>query len=102
VDGWEVADLDGNDRPDLVAAGGGGVWVRLNTPGLCNVQFVRNLTLSAAKNKLALVNCRVGRVRHASSRRIKKGRVISQKPKFGTVLRGGARVSLVVSRGPRR
>jgi hypothetical protein len=97
-DGREVADLDGDGRPDLFGADGGGVWVRLNTPGLCNVQNVRRLPLSDAKAKLALVNCRVGKVSRAYSK-ARKGRVISEKPVFGTVLPGRGKVNLVVSRG---
>jgi hypothetical protein len=100
-DGREVADLSGDGRPDVAVAGRGAVWVRLNTPGLCNVQNVRRLTLSEAKAKLALVNCRVGKVSRAYSK-ARKGRVISEKPVFGTVLPGRGKVNLVVSRGRQR
>ena len=48
---------------------------------------------------LARVNCRVGRVRHTYSKTGKRGRVISQKPRFGAVLPAGGKVNLVVSRG---
>jgi eukaryotic-like serine/threonine-protein kinase len=44
-------------------------------------------------------NCRVRKIRRAYSTTVKRGRVISQKPRFGTVLRGGGKVNLVVSRG---
>ena len=97
----ELADLNGDGRPDLVATGSGRVWVRINTPGLCNVQNVRGLTVSAARNKLRLVKCRVGKVSRAHSK-ARKGRVISQKPILGAVLPGGGKVNLVVSRGRKR
>ena len=83
----------------------------LNKPGLCTVQGVRGRRLPAAKRTLARANCRVGTIRRAYSKdvtlphppwfipAIKKGRVISQKPRSGTVLPGGGKVDLVVSRG---
>ena len=37
----------------------------------------------------------------APTRDVKRGRVISQKPKLGTVLPSGGKVNLVVSRGRR-
>ena len=95
-----IGDLNGDGKPDLVTANADAdsISVLLNTPGLCTVQNVGRKTLPAAKRTIARANCRVGKVRRAYSR-IKKGRVISQKPKFGAVLRGGGKVNLVVSRG---
>jgi hypothetical protein len=98
-----IGDLNGDGRPDLaVATDADSVSVLINTPGLCNVQAVVRMTLAAAKGKLARANCRVGKVTRAYSKRVKKGRVISQKPKFGTVRRAGAKVALVVSLGRQR
>ena len=102
-----VDDLNGDRRLDLVftnttvlRTGAAGVLsVLINTPGLCNVQYVRRRTLAEAMRVLARVNCRVGRVRHTYSKTGKRGRVISQNPNFGTVLRGGGKVNLIVSRG---
>ena len=75
--------------------------VLINTPGLCTVQDVsRAMTPAAAKRTLARANCRVGKIRRAYSK-VKRGRVISQKPRFGAVLPGGGKVNLVVSRGRR-
>ena len=103
-----IGDLNGDGRFDLAGASihdmgdASDVGVVLNTPGLCNVQYVREMTLVAAKRKLARVNCRVGKIRRAYSRAVKRGRVISQKPAFGAVRPGGAKVNLVVSRGRKR
>jgi hypothetical protein len=102
-----IGDLNGDGRLDLAGASihnvgdASDVGVVLNTPGLCNVQQVKGITVAAAKRQLGRVNCRVGGVRHAYSKRIKEGRVISQKPKFGAVLPQGGKVNLIVSRGRR-
>jgi hypothetical protein len=104
TNGLVTAELNGDGKPDVVTSSyyQSAVSVLLNTPGLCNVQRVGGLALTAAKQKLARVNCRAGKVRRAYSKRVKKGRVISQKPRFGALRRGSSRVSLVVSRGERR
>jgi hypothetical protein len=102
VAGGSVAidDLNGDGRPDVVTVGRipNAVSVLINTPGLCNAQNVVRMTLAAAKQTLARVNCHVGKVSRAYSR-VRKGRVISQKPKFGAVLPKGGKVNLVVSKG---
>jgi hypothetical protein len=102
----ESADLNSDGRTDLVGANRArGVFsVRLNRPGLCNVQSVRRRTFAAAKRRLGRVNCRIGKVSRAYNKWVGRGHVISQKPMFGAVLPGGAKVKVVVSRGspPRR
>jgi len=103
---WSVAigDLNSDRKPDLATANyleDGAVAVFLNTPGLCTVQDVRGQTLSAAKRTIARANCRVGKIRRAYARYIKRGRVISEKPKPGTVLPNRGKVTLVVSLGRR-
>jgi hypothetical protein len=98
-----IGDLNGDQRPDLaIASFRGSVEVLINRPGLCNVQDVKGMTVGAAKRTLARANCRVGKIRRAYSRAVKRGRVISQKPAFGAVRPGGAKVNLVVSRGRKR
>jgi hypothetical protein len=102
-----VRDLDGDGKPDLVFTnvdsrnGDSFVSVLLNRPGLCTVQYVEGMTLSAAKRTIARASCRVGKVRRAYSRTVKRGRVISEKPGALTVLRARGKVNLVVSRGRR-
>jgi hypothetical protein len=96
-------DLNGDRRQDLViwvSEPAYGANVLLNRPGLCNVQDLRRQTLIVARQTLARVNCRVGKIAFAYSRTI-RGRVIGQKPKLGAVLAGGSRVDVVVSRGGR-
>jgi hypothetical protein len=106
-DSYSVAvdDLNGDGKPDLVFTdldsrnGASFVSVLLNRPGLCTVQYVEGMTLSAAKRTIARANCRVGKVRRAYSRTVKRGRVISEKPVALTVLPNRSKVNLVVSRG---
>jgi hypothetical protein len=101
-----IADLTGDHRRDLIVlvhnSRNGDNWlaVLVNAPGVCDVQPLAGLTLLAAKRTSARVNCRVGNVSRATSKRVKKGRVISQKPKFGAVRPGGTKVDVVVSSGP--
>jgi beta-lactam-binding protein with PASTA domain len=63
---------------------------------------VKGKTLKTAKRSLKVHLCRAGKIKHAHSRKVKKGRVISQKPKPGKKLEQGAKVNLVVSTGKHR
>lgn len=98
-----IADVSSDGRSDIVTANEitNSVSVLLNRPGLCTVQDVRGLTLSLARLKLSRANCRAGSVRHARSKSVRRGRVVSQRPVFGSVLPKGTRVTLVISRGAR-
>jgi hypothetical protein len=98
-----IGDLNGDGRADLATANlaVASVSVLLNRPGLCTVQNVRQTPLPAAKRTIARANCRVGRIRRVYSRFVRRGRVVSQAPRFGAVLPGGGKVDLVVSRGRR-
>ena len=82
--------------PVAVTVGGTGCL-----PPKCVVPDVRGKTLKPAKAAIKAHNCTLGTVKQAASRTIKKGRVISQKPKRGSRLQHGARVSLVISKGKR-
>jgi hypothetical protein len=103
---WSLAigDLNGDGKADLATANPNAYSVSelLNTPGLCTVQNVKGKTVPAAKQRIARANCRVGRIRRAYSKSVEKGRVISQKPTFGAVMRGGGKVNLVVCRQRKR
>jgi hypothetical protein len=67
----------------------------------CVVPKVKGKTLKRARLAIRAHACTVGTIKHARSRTVKRGHVISQKPKAGRRLRHRARVSLVVSRGRR-
>jgi hypothetical protein len=96
-----ISDLNGDGKPDLVTANDRTVSVLINTPGLCDVQDVKGMTLADARATLARLNCRVGTVGRIYSKGA-EGSVLSQKPGLGAVLPGGGKVNLVVSLGPKR
>jgi hypothetical protein len=99
--GVALGDLNGDAKPDLATASGdvNSVSVLLNATGLCKVPNVKGNTLSTAMRVITRANCRVGTIRRDYSKAVKKGRVISERPKVGTMLRKGNKVDLVVSRG---
>ena len=68
-------------------------------PIKCVVPRLKGEALAAAKHAIKAHGCSVGKITHAASLRIKKGHVITQKPKPGTRLKHGANISFVVSRG---
>jgi hypothetical protein len=72
----------------------------VSTPAVvrCKVPSLAGLTLTKARAKLKKAHCRLGKVTKKRSR-VRKGRVIAQKPKRGAVRRKGARVGVVLSRG---
>jgi Carbohydrate binding domain len=65
----------------------------------CVVPRVLGLRLGAAKRRIRVRHCSVGRVRHVHSRRSLRGRVVAQSPRPGTVKRQGFPVKLAVGRG---
>jgi hypothetical protein len=72
------------------------------SPVQCLVPAVVGKTLARAKAAIKGRHCRSGRVTRAYSKKVRKGRVLAQRPKAGKHLENGARVNLVVSRGRRR
>jgi uncharacterized repeat protein (TIGR01451 family) len=69
---------------------------------LCVVPAVVGKELAAARREIARSHCRVGRVTRTFSRRVTKGRVLSQRPAARTrLVPDVANVDLVVSRGPK-
>jgi PASTA domain len=70
-------------------------------PPACVVPRLVGKRLRLARRALVLSRCRVGRVRQAYSRRLRRGLVVAQRPRAGRRLRVGTRVNLVVSRGKR-
>jgi hypothetical protein len=72
----------------------------LDPKGLkCLVPKPKNTSLASATRRLANAKCARGTVRYAASATVKKGHVISQSKRPGTVLKEHGKVNLVVSRG---
>lgn len=88
--------LDGNGPNDFA------VVRYLGAPPACIVPNVRNKKLAAAKTSIKRAHCVVGKVTRKSSKRVKKGRVISQSPRAGATLPTAGKVNLVVSKGRKR
>jgi hypothetical protein len=76
-------------------------FVTSGPPRPCKVPALVGMTLAGAKSAIIKGSCSVGRVRHAYSRRVRLGRIISQYPGRGTTLAHVAPVDVLVSRGPR-
>jgi subtilisin family serine protease len=70
-------------------------------PTACIVPRLRNLTLVSARRVLAKRGCSLGRVTRAHSRRVRRGRVIAQRPAPGLRRARGAKVRVTLSRGRR-
>jgi hypothetical protein len=68
-------------------------------PTRCVVPNVKGLALVGARSRVVRASCSLGRITHAYSRRIRRGRVIAQRPGPGTVWPHGTSVRLTISRG---
>jgi beta-lactam-binding protein with PASTA domain len=66
------------------------------------VPKVVSLRLRKAKARIVGHHCRVGRVTRNFSTLRKRGKVVVQAPRPGRRLKAGARVNLVIGKGPRR
>ncbi|HMJ00693.1 MAG TPA: PASTA domain-containing protein [Gaiellaceae bacterium] len=74
----------------------------LAAPPQCKVPNVRGKKLAAAKASIRRARCTAGKVTRKPSKRVKKGRVISQSPRAGATVPSGGKVNLVISKGRRR
>lgn len=66
----------------------------------CVVPKLAGSTLASAKRQVRNAHCALGKVTFAHSKKVKKGRVISQSLKPKKVLKENTKVSFVVSKGP--
>jgi hypothetical protein len=99
-----IGELNRDGQRDLATANWGSrsVSVLFNASGLCAVPQLRGKTLTAARRELVFTGCSRGKVGRAYSKKVKKGRVLTQKPAYGAVLPNGGPVDLVLSKGARR
>lgn len=68
-------------------------------PPSCTVPGVTGKTLADAETALTRTHCGVGKITHAFSLKVQRGRVISQNPKAHWQREQGAKVDLVVGKG---
>lgn len=65
----------------------------------CKTVKLAGVTLSIAKLVIPALNCKVGKVKHATSRTVRKGLVISTSPGPGKTLTAGTAVTVTISSG---
>ncbi len=82
------------------AAGGGDTGTTAPAV-MCKVPKLAGLTLAKAKKALAAAHCKLGKVSYAFSAKVKKGKVVSSKPKASSTAPAGSKVALVISKGPK-
>jgi uncharacterized delta-60 repeat protein len=68
----------------------------------CHVPNLKGKPLVTARQAARKAHCAVGRIGRTFSRTVRAGRVISQHPAAGARRPAGAKVSVIVSRGPKR
>jgi hypothetical protein len=88
---YRAVDANGQSAPAAVL-------VTVAPPPPCLVPKLAGKRVAAARNALAAAHCALGKVTKRKASKKKSGRVLSQKPKAGTRLPAGSRVSVVVGR----
>jgi PASTA domain-containing protein len=66
----------------------------------CKVPALKRKKAKAAKKSLRKRACKLGKVKRRPSKKVPKGKVISQKPKSGKQVKAGTKVNVVISSGP--
>lgn len=75
--------------------------VRRKGSSRCKVPNLERRKLKAARKSIRNRDCRVGKVKRRYSRKVPKGKVISQRPRAGKGIAAGGKVTIVVSSGPK-
>ncbi len=65
----------------------------------CKVPKLHGKTLRTARGMLIRAGCTAGKVKRVHSRTVRKGRIISSRPRAGSTRRRGTKINLVLSRG---
>ncbi len=65
----------------------------------CKVPRTKGMKLPVAERALRQAHCKVGKVKHVTSKAVRSGRVMSTTPKAGRILRAGTKIELFVSKG---
>ena len=67
---------------------------------VCKVPRIKDMKVPAAERALRRAHCRVGRIRHETSKNVRKGRAVGTGSRTGRRLPAGSKVELFVSEGP--
>jgi hypothetical protein len=71
-------------------------------PKACVIPNVHGRTLAKASARISKAHCKVGKITRAFSPSKKRGKVLGERPKPGSRLRNGAKVKLIIGKGPRK
>jgi hypothetical protein len=66
---------------------------------VCRVPRLKGMKLPAAERAVRHAHCRVGRIRHERSNKVRVGRVLTNSPRSGRTMPAGSKVELFVSKG---
>lgn len=92
---------------ETLSVGASGATVRIGglpepaptAPRRCKVPNLKRKKTKVARKAVRRTECKLGKVKRRHSRKVPKGKVISQTPKPGKRVAGGAKVTIVVSSG---
>jgi hypothetical protein len=66
---------------------------------VCRVPRIKGMKLPAAERAVRDAHCRVGRIRHERSKKVRRGRLLATSPRVGRTMPAGSKVELFVSQG---
>lgn len=99
--GWSGGGCSGTGTCKVTMSADTTVTATFASIPVCVVPKVKGKKLAAAKLAVTSAHCSVGKITKAFSGTVKRGRVVSQRPKPGTKSAAGAAVKLTVSKGPK-
>ena len=97
--GWSGAGCSGNKAACQLTDTADTTVTATFAKAQCIVPKVIGKSLSSAKASIFASYCGVGHVKKKASKKVRKGRVISQSPSPGRHLTKGSKINLVVSKG---
>ena len=57
------------------------------------------MKLAAAERAVRQAHCKVGKVKHVASKKVRSGRIMSTSPSAGRILKVGTKIEFFVSKG---
>jgi hypothetical protein len=68
-------------------------------PVKCKVPRTKGMKLAAAERAVRAAHCKVGKVKHVASKKVRSGRIMSTSPSAGRILKVGTKIEFFVSKG---